>query len=210
MRYADMSCDEFVTKLASSSAVPGGGGASALVGAIGMALGNMVGSLTVGKKKYKDVEEDILKRIDKACVIREDMLKLIDEDAKAFEPLSKAYGLPKNTPKELEERNRIMEAALRTARETPLRIMGECCEALLVIKEFAEKGSVLAVSDAGVACSCTKAALYGASLNVYINTGLMKDTDYAEELNKKADDMLSEYGALADDIFDYVMKKVRK
>lgn len=88
--------------------------------------------------------------------------------------------------------------------------MGKCCEALLVIKEFAEKGSVLAVSDAGVACSCTKAALYGASLNVYINTGLMKDTDYAEELNKKADDMLSEYGALADDIFDYVMKKVRK
>lgn len=210
MRYADMSCDEFVTKLASSSAVPGGGGASALVGAIGMALGNMVGSLTVGKKKYKDVEEDILKLIDKACVIREDMLKLIDEDAKAFEPLSKAYGLPKNTPKELEERNRIMEAALRTASETPLRIMGKCCEALLVIKEFAEKGSVLAVSDAGVACSCTKAALYGASLNVYINTGLMKDTDYAGELNKKADDMLSEYGALADDIFDYVMKKVRK
>lgn len=210
MRYADMSCDEFVTKLASSSAVPGGGGASALVGAIGMALGNMVGSLTVGKKKYKDVEEDILKLIDKACVIREDMLKLIDEDAKAFEPLSKAYGLPKNTPKELEERNHIMEAALRTASETPLRIMEKCCEALLVIKEFAEKGSVLAVSDAGVACSCTKAALYGASLNVYINTGLMKDTDYAEELNKKADDMLSEYGALADDIFDYVMKKVRK
>lgn len=210
MRYADMSCDEFVTKLASSSAVPGGGGASALAGAIGMALGNMVGSLTVGKKKYKDVEEDILKLIDKACVIREDMLKLIDEDAKAFEPLSKAYGLPKNTPKELEERNRIMEAALRVASDTPLRIMEKCCEALLVIKEFAEKGSVLAVSDAGVACSCTKAALYGASLNVYINTGLMKDADYAEELNKKADDMLSEYGALADDIFDYVMKKVRK
>lgn len=151
MRYADMSCDEFVMKLASSSAVPGGGGASALVGAIGMALGNMVGSLTVGKKKYKDVEEDILKLIDKACVIREDMLKLIDEDAKAFEPLSKAYGLPKDTPKELEERNRIMEAALRMASETPLRIMEKCCEALLVIKEFAEKGSVLAVSDAGVA-----------------------------------------------------------
>lgn len=210
MRYADMSCDEFVTKLAGSSAVPGGGGASALMGAIGIALGNMVGSLTIGKKKYKDVEDDIIKLIDKACAIREDMLKLIDEDAKAFEPLSKAYGLPKNTQEEIKERNSIMEAALRTASETPLNIMEKCCEALLVIREFAEKGSVLAVSDAGVACSCTKAALYGASLNVYINTGLMKDTDYAKVLNKKADDMLSEYGAFADEIFDYVMKKIRR
>ncbi len=210
MRYADMSCDEFLTSLAGPLAVPGGGGASALVGAIGIALGNMVGSLTTGKKKYKDVEEDINNLIHRAEKLREEMIGLIDEDAVAFEPLSKAYSLPKNTQAEIEERDTIMEAALRQASQTPLNIMEKCCEALLVVREFAEKGSVLAVSDAGVACSCLKAALYGASLNVYINTKLMKDKAYADELNKRSDDMLVKYGPFADEVFDYVMKKVRR
>ena len=137
------------------------------------------------------------------------MLKLIDEDAKAFEPLSKAYGLPKNTPKELEERNRIMEAALRTARETPLRIMEKCCEAIEIIVEFAAKGSTLAISDAGVGAAFCKAALQGASLNVYINTKSMKNREYAEELNAKCDAMLEKYTKIADEVFESVLGRLK-
>ncbi len=97
MGFTKSSCEEFVDVLASKAPVPGGGGASALVGAIGMALGNMVGSLTVGKKKYADVEADIIALKEKATALQGEFLRLVEEDAKAFEPLSKAYGMPRAT-----------------------------------------------------------------------------------------------------------------
>ena len=108
------------------------------------------------------------------------------------------------------EKARVMEAALKEACTVPLEIMEKCCEALDLVKEFAAKGSVLAVSDAGVAAVCLKAALQGASLNVFINTKAMKDRAYAEELDRKADSMLKEYQAEADRIFEEVQSKLRR
>lgn len=210
MGYCEKSCEDFLTELAGKAPVPGGGGASALVGAVGMALGSMVGSLTLGKKKYQDVEEDIRILMDKAEKIRIRLIELVDEDAVAFEPLSKAYGLPKNTPEEVEEREKIMAEALLVASEVPLSIMEQCCKAIDVISEFADKGSRLAISDAGVAAACAKAALCGASFNVYINTASMKDEKLANELNGKADSMIEKYGKLADETYDKVMKLIRK
>ena len=127
----------FTDVLASKAAVPGGGGASALVGAVGTALGSMVGALTVGKKKYADVEAEIIALMEKAESIRADLLRQIDEDARVFEPLSKAYGLPKETEEEKAEKARIMEACLRDACSVPMEIMEKCCEAILLQKEFA-------------------------------------------------------------------------
>ena len=196
-------------KLSSKAPVPGGGGASALVAAVGTALGNMVGSLTVGKKKYADVEEEMYILKEKAGRLEKEFLKLVDRDAEVFEPLSKAYGLPKETEEQKAEKARVMEAALKEACTVPLEIMEKCCEALDLVKEFAAKGSVLAVSDAGVAAVCLKAALQGASLNVFINTKAMKDRAYAEELDRKADSMLKEYQAEADRIFEEVQSKLR-
>ena len=98
MDFAQASCTEFVTVLASNAPVPGGGGASALVGAIGTALGNMGGSLTVGKKKYADVEEEIIALKAKCDQLQKDLLEQIAQDAIGFEPLSKAYGIPKDNP----------------------------------------------------------------------------------------------------------------
>jgi len=144
MSFVKVDATEFVTKLASSDAVPGGGGASALVGAIGAALGNMVGSLTVGKKKYADVQDDIIALKAKSDELQAELLRLVDEDAVAFEPLSKAYGIPKDDP----NRDKIMEDALRVATATPLDIMRACARAIDVIEEFAAKGSALAISDA--------------------------------------------------------------
>lgn len=209
MGFSTAACNEFVEVLASKAPVPGGGGASALVGAIGTALGNMVGSLTVGKKKYADVEEEMWTLKGKCDVLQKDLLTLVERDAEVFEPLSKAYGMPRETEEEKAEKARVMEIVLKDACSVPMEIMEKCCEAIELIQEFAAKGSALAISDAGVAAAFCKAALKGASLNVYINTKSMKNREYAQELNEKADAMLDKYPKMADEIFDSVISRLK-
>ncbi|GMO51406.1 MAG: cyclodeaminase/cyclohydrolase family protein [Termitinemataceae bacterium] len=192
---------DFVSVLASKAAVPGGGGASALVGAVGTALGNMVGSLTVGKKKYADVEAEIIELQKKCDKLQGELLHLIDKDAEDFEPLSKAYGLPANTDAEKAEKEKIMDKCIKDACGTPLEIMKKCAEGIKLCEQFALKGSKLALSDAGVGVIFCKAALDGASLNVFINTKSSKDRAWADKVNKEADAIIKEYGALADKVF---------
>lgn len=194
------SCRKFVEVLASDAPAPGGGGAAALVGAIGTALGNMVGSLTVGKKKYADVEAEIRALMAKCDGLQKELLDQVEADEKGFVPLSRAYGIPKDDP----SRETVLEEATLTACAVPVRIMELCCEALDAISVFAAKGSRLAVSDAGCAAVCVKAALQAASLNVFINTKTLKDREKAEELNAKCLGMLERYGTMADEIFGTV------
>lgn len=205
MEFQDKNLVEFTTELASKAAVPGGGGASALVGAVGVALGNMVGELTVGKKKYADVEEDIKALMEKAEALRLKMLDLIEADAACFAPLAKAYGIPKEDP----NRDMIMEEALKTACSVPMDIMRTVCEAIALMEEFAKKGSALAISDAGCGAVCCKAALQGASLNVFINTKSMKDRETAVALEVEAQDLLDKFCPIADEIFDIVFQKIK-
>ena len=193
-------CRNFVQVLASDAPAPGGGGAAALVGAIGTALGNMVGSLTVGKKKYADVEAEIIQLKSKCDALQTELLNQVEADEINFLPLAKAYGIPKDDP----NRDKIMEEATIIACSTPMKIMELCCEAIDCIAIFAAKGSRLAVSDAGCGAVCCKAALQAASLNVFINTKSLKNRDVAEELNRKANLMLNKYCQLADEIFDEV------
>ena len=209
MSFLNQEIQAFTDVLASKASVPGGGGASALVGAVGTALGSMVGALTVGKKKYADVEAEIIELMKKADVVRAELLKQIDEDARVFEPLSKAYGLPKETEEQKAEKEKIMEACLHEACSVPMEIMVKCCEAIELQKEFAAKGSSLAISDAGVGVAFCKAALQGASLNVFINTKSMKERDYAEGLNEKALAMLDKYVPMADEIYESVFARLR-
>ena len=194
------SCREFVTVLASDAPAPGGGGAAALVGAIGTALGNMVGSLTVGKKKYADVQDEIIALKAKCDQLQKDLLDQVEADEVNFLPLAKAYGIPKDDP----NRDAVMEEATLIACSTPIKIMELCCEAIDCIKVFADKGSRLAVSDAGCGAVVCKAALQAASLNVFINTKTLKNRDVAEDLNRHANVMLNKYGQLADEIFNTV------
>lgn len=209
MGFSTSRCDEFVEVLASKAPVPGGGGASALVGAVGTALGNMVGSLTVGKKKYADVEEEMYALKEEASALQADFLRLIERDAEVFEPLAKAYGMPRETEEEKAEKARVMAIVLKDACSVPMEIMEKCCEALDLIVEFAAKGSALAISDAGVGAAFCKAALLGASLNVFINTKSMADKEYAAELNAKADAMLEKYTKIADEVFESVNARLR-
>ena len=194
------SCRKFVEVLASDAPAPGGGGAAALVGAIGTALGNMVGSLTVGKKKYADVQDEIIALKAKCDALQKELLDQVEADDKGFVPLAKAYGIPKDDP----TRDAVLEAATITACAVPMHIMELCCEAIDYIAVFAAKGSRLAVSDAGCAAVCCKAALQAASLNVFINTKSLKNRDVAEEMNAKANGMLNKYCAAADEIFTTV------
>ena len=194
------SCREFVTVLASDAPAPGGGGAAALVGAIGTALGNMVGSLTVGKKKYAAVEAEIIALKAKCDDLQKQLLDQVEADEVNFLPLAKAYGIPKDDP----NRDKVMEEATIIACSTPMHIMELCCEAIEAIAVFAEKGSRLAVSDAGCGAVCCKAALQAASLNVFINTKSLKNREVAEEMNAKANGMLDKYCAMADSIFEQV------
>ena len=209
MGLNNIGCDEFVEVLASKAPVPGGGGASALVGAVGTALGNMVGSLTVGKKKYADVEAEMIELKAKADKLQAELLELIQKDADLFEPLSKVYGMPKDTPEQIAKKAEVMEVALKDACSVPMTIMEKCCEAIELQKTFAEKGSTLAISDAGVGVEFCKAAIRGASLNVFINTKSMTNREYAKEVNKKAEDMLAKYTKMADEIFESVLQRLK-
>ena len=204
MSFINNTCKEFVDVLASKASVPGGGGASALVGAVGMALGTMVGNLTVGKKKYADVEADMYAAMEKAEELQNELLLLVDGDAGAFEPLSKAYSIPKDDP----TREKVMEDALRIATSAPMDIMRACARVIDIIEVFAEKGSALAISDAGVGAAFARAAIVGASFNVYINTASMTDKEYAGKVNAEADALLKEYVEKAGAIVDKVYEKV--
>ena len=200
MDMTTKSCREFVTVLASNEPAPGGGGAAALVAALGTALGNMVGSLTVGKKKYADVEAEIIALKEKCDALQTELLDQVPADAEGFVPLAKAYGIPKDDP----NRDKVMEEATIIACSTPMKIMELCCEAIEYIAVFAAKGSRLAVSDAGCGAVICKSALQAASLNVFINTKTLKNREKAEEMNAKCLQMLAEYGAKADEIFNTV------
>lgn len=200
MDMTTKSCREFVAVLASNEPAPGGGGAAALVGAIGTALGNMVGSLTVGKKKYADVEAEIVALMKKCDTLQAELLNQVPADAEGFVPLAKAYGIPKDDP----NRAAVLEEATLIACKVPVHIMELCCEALDCVAVFAAKGSRLAVSDAGCAAVCCKAALQAASLNVFINTKSLKNREVAEDMNRHANVMLNKYCSVADEIFNDV------
>ncbi|WP_102049177.1 cyclodeaminase/cyclohydrolase family protein [Pygmaiobacter massiliensis] len=203
-----LSCEEFVRVLSSAAPVPGGGGASALVGAIGMALGSMVGSLTTGKKKYAAVEEDIQRLLARSQTIQTELLALVMRDAEVFEPVAKAYGMPSATDAEKTQKQQVMEKVLREAALVPAEIMDQCIAALEVTAEFAQKGSALTVSDAGVSATACRAGLEGASLNVYINTKMMKDREFADRLNRETQEKVARGAKLAEEIFTNVTQKL--
>lgn len=203
-RFGDLSIDDFTQRLSTREPVPGGGGAAALCACIASALGSMVASLTVGKKKYAEKEPEMKDLILRAERLRQEFLLLIDEDAKAFEPLSKAYGLPHSGPEETAYREKVMEKALFDAASAPLKIMEKAAEALKLIQTAAKDGSRIAVSDAGCAAAILDGALRAAALNVYVNTRLMKDRKTAEEMNDKTERLLSDCLPSAEEVYSSV------
>ena len=210
MNYPQYTCEEFVRALASDASTPGGGGASALVASLGVALANMVGSLTVGRKRYQAAEEEVLRLKQSFTALQSKLLSLMDDDAVCFTPLLNAYKLPVRTEAEQARKALLVEAGSVTACMVPLSIMECCCEALPLIARIVEIGSVMAVSDAGCAASFCRAALESAALNVLINTGNMKDREQAEQLNAYTRQMLDTYLPMGEEIFSSVRSALQK
>ncbi len=208
MEFTHKSCRDFVEILASKEPVPGGGGASALVGALSAALGNMVGNLTVGKKKYAAVEAEIAEAQRRCTKLQSLFCDLLEDDARSFAPLAQAYKLPRSSEEEKAHRAEVMEVALRQACRVPLQIMEACTETIDLMEIFAKKGSRLAVSDAGVGAVLGGAALEGAALNVFINTKTMQDRALAQSLNDKAQSYLQNYLPKARRVYQEVLAQL--
>ncbi len=199
----------FLAQLSSKAPVPGGGGASAIGGAMGNALGQMVANLTVGKKKYAQAEDEILLLKERMEALQEDFAYLADRDGEVFAPLAAAYGLPGGTEEEKAYKAAVMEENLLAASLVPVDMMKKAMEMLDILEALAEKGSRMAVSDVGVGVQFTRAALLGAVMNVYINTKSMKNREKAEELNRYADKLVDEGTKKADRIYGAVLKGLR-
>ncbi len=209
MRMTEQSCEYFVDVLASKEPVPGGGGAAALIGAVGTALSDMVGSLTVGKKKYADVQNEIAELKTEAAKLEKEFINLVTRDAEVFEPLSKAYGLPKETEEEQKFKAEVMEKALDEACSVPLQIMECACKAVKLTDAMSKIGTAIAISDAGCGAASLRAALSAASLNVFINTKSMADREKAEKLESHAQWMLDKYIPICDEIFARVLDRIK-
>ena len=198
--YRGLSVREFTRVLASAEPVPGGGGAAALVGALGVALGNMVAALTLGKPKYAEVEAEVAELRRRGEALQERLLEQINADAEGFRPLAEAYKLPKDEPRRAE----ILEQATLRACGTPMEIMELGAAAISAIAELASKGSRMAVSDAGCAAAAVRAAVEMAYLNLLINTRSLRGREQAEALNARGQELLTRVGRQAEEVWSQV------
>ncbi|XPO23054.1 cyclodeaminase/cyclohydrolase family protein [Phosphitispora sp. TUW77] len=208
MSMLDKSCKDFIDVLASKAPVPGGGGAAAFGGVVGMALSNMVGNLTVGKKKYADVEDEVKELIEKGNKVIADLEALVDKDAEVFEPLSKAYGLPKDTPELAQKRDETLENCCKVACSVPMDIMRGVFEGIKLHARMGEIGTMIAISDVACGVVFMKAALIAASMNVIININSIKDEEFNKATKEEMDRLLAEGTKLADDTLALVTKKL--
>jgi methenyltetrahydrofolate cyclohydrolase len=210
MKLIEKNSIEFIDVLASKAPVPGGGGAAALVGAVGMALGSMVCNLTIGKKKYAQYEDDVKEILFQAEKIQKDLLDMIDKDAEGFLPLSRAYGLPSNTDEEKKIKEETMENALKLACEVPIKIVRTCYDSIKLHEALVDKGSKLAISDVGVGVQCLRAALLSGELNVIININSIKDEEYVHRVKTEISNLVNEGVKIADEVYCEVEKILGK
>lgn len=196
----------FADALAAKEPVPGGGGAAAYAGALGVALGSMVANFTLGKRRYAAYEDDLRRILAQAEDLRAHLVSLVDEDAAAFAPLAHAYGIPKSDP----SRDEALEAAAKAACDAPLKTMEQVCRAIALLEELGEKGSGLLISDVGAGALLSRAALEAASLSIFVNTRSLKDRAYAEAVEARCDEMLGTWCPRAEALAAKVMGRIRE
>ena len=201
--------NEYLEVLASKAPTPGGGSAAAVYGAIGTALGEMVGNLTAGKKKFAIYEEDVQRILVRLGEARMDFIRLEKADEQAFRPLSEVYRMKAETEEEKRIKDERMEECLKAAAKVPVEVMERAVSVLDDMEFLALHGSRLAVGDAGVGIQGIRAALLGAVMSVYINTKMMKDREYAETVNSQAELLIKKGTEQADRIYEIALKAVR-
>lgn len=205
----DKKVSNFLNELASNSPTPGGGSVAALAGALGAALISMVGNLTVGKKKYEDVEEEIKRILSSSEKLRYELSQLIEDDVKVFNNFMSTYKMPKETEEEKKVRAEKIQESLIEAAKVPLKVAYKCLDILSLSKEVAEKGNINVVSDAGVAALMAEAALESAILNVKINLKMIRDEKVRTELSYSIQEILSKDKGQKEKVLEIVEEKIR-
>ena len=208
MKLAELKTSEFVDLLASDAPAPGGGSAAALEGALGAALTAMVCGLTVGKKKYAEFQELAEEAQKKATDLKVRFVDVMDRDTEAFNVVSAAFGMPKETDEEKAARSAAIQKGLEGCTKTPFEMMELAVETLELTASILGKSNDSAASDLGVSALSLRAAIQGAWLNVLINIGSLKDTALAEDYRKKGEALLAKALPLADEIYDTVVKSM--
>ncbi len=206
MKLTDKTCRDFADLLASKKAVPGGGGAAALVGALGVALNSMVANFSIGKKKFMDIEDKHRDIINRGYELKDELIELIDKDAENFLPLSKAYGIKAITDEEKADKEKVLQDALKVACSSPMNMVECIYESILLHEELVGISSKLIISDIGVGVQCLKAALYSAQLNVVINVNSIKDEEYTNEVREKTEVMVENGSRIADQVYAKVIE----
>ena len=187
----DTEVEPFLVTLASQSATPGGGSAAAIIGAMGAALVSMVCNLTIGKKKYADVEAEMKEVLGKAEALRQRLTGMIQDDVKAFDAVMGAYGMPKETDADKAAREKAIQAALKQATDVPLACARAAREVIDLAAVASDKGNLNVISDAGVAVLAAYAALRSAALNVLTNARMITDKPFAEAKLKELNELLA-------------------
>lgn len=203
-KMCDKTINLFLQELADKQPVPGGGGASALVGALGVALLNMDAIYTTGNEKFKDVEEEIKSQIEKYNILIDELKLLVQGDADAFYPLSQCYKMPRNTEEEKQLKREALEKNLYNAAMVPLGIMEKSYEAILLIDRLTEIGNKNLIGDVATGAVFLEAALKGASLSVFANTSAMKNEENVKSINEKSMKLLKEGTELANRAFEKI------
>lgn len=193
-KFVSRSCAEFTQILAAETPVPGGGGAAALAGALGAALCSMVCNYTIGRKKYAAVEDEVKDVLRRITVLRKKLEDLVDQDAEAFEPLSRAYKIPADDP----DRADILEKATLEASRAPMEMVRCCAEVIRLLEKMRTIGSVMMISDTGCGALLCRAAMEAAAMNVRINTRSLRDRETAARLDQEVDSLLEIYLPLAE------------
>ena len=200
--------EKFLDELASSNATPGGGSAAAIIGAMGAALVAMVCNLTIGKKKYAEVEGDMKALLTRAEALRHKLTGMIEDDVKAFDAVMGAYGMPKETDADKTARSAAIQDALKLATDVPLRCCHAAREVIDIAAETGAKGNLGVISDAGVGVLAAYAALRSAALNVYTNAKLISDKNFAEAKLKELESLLSGAERATEDAYELVKGKL--
>jgi formiminotetrahydrofolate cyclodeaminase len=203
---SSLSVTDLLNEIASDSPAPGGGSVSALAASLGAALTSMVCRLTIGKKKYIDVQSEIEKVLKRSEDLRVQFISLIDEDTEAFNKVMAAYGLLKETEEQKVKRTAEIQSALKTATLVPLKLMELCREAMELVRIVVEKGNQNSISDASVAALMLQAGCEGAALNVKINLGSISDTDFVEQTKMKLEQHRASMNTSTSDIFTCLNK----
>jgi len=206
--FTDMSVNQFLDALASKAPVPGGGSGAALGGALAAGLLSMVCNLTIGKKSYSDVEDEMKDILARSEELRKRLPDLLEEDTRVYSQVMDTYRMPKETEDEKASRTEAMQSALKNAAQVPMRI-AECCARIIELcLPAAHKGNKWAVSDAGVAALMGEAALRSAALNVWINLGAITDEEFVKKESAKLEALLAGKSDLKEEVFSVVRAKL--